>query len=114
VPAKKVTRFVFLKEKILVNVVFSLVSAETFNSLVDATSFVPYDPSQEPLFPPELTLSPLLDQQRLVFRCYKLAILFFNSIYLNTQISFYLVSNSILDGVELVDTFYVSLRLPIE
>jgi hypothetical protein len=79
VPAKKVTHCVFLEGKMLINVVFSLISAETFNSLVDATSFVPYDPSQEPLFPPELTLSPLLDQQRLVFRCYKLAILIFSN-----------------------------------
>ena len=38
--------------------------------LVDESSFVPYDPSQEPLFPPELTLSPHLDQQELVFRYY--------------------------------------------
>ena len=38
--------------------------------LVDESTFVPYDPSQEPLFPPELTLSPHLDQQELVFRYY--------------------------------------------
>jgi hypothetical protein len=35
---------------------------------LEGSNFVPYDPSQEPLFPPELTLSPHLDSQDLVFR----------------------------------------------
>jgi hypothetical protein len=35
---------------------------------LEGSNFVPYDPSQEPLFPLELTLSPHLDSQDLVFR----------------------------------------------
>ncbi|KAL4716403.1 hypothetical protein ACJJTC_006765 [Scirpophaga incertulas] len=35
--------------------------------IFDRSSFLPYDPSQEPIFPPELKLSSIYDQQYLVF-----------------------------------------------
>ena len=35
--------------------------------LYDSTEFVPYDPSQEPIFPPELQLNVNLDQQFMTF-----------------------------------------------
>lgn len=34
----------------------------------DVSKFVPYDPSQEPIFPPELALSPQYNLQNLIFR----------------------------------------------
>ncbi|XP_046388161.1 xanthine dehydrogenase [Ischnura elegans] len=36
--------------------------------LFDSSSFKPYDSSQEPIFPPELQLSPVLDQQYLLVK----------------------------------------------
>ena len=36
--------------------------------LYDTTEFVPYNPSQEPIFPPELQLSSDLDKEFLTFR----------------------------------------------
>ncbi len=47
-----------------INLFFSSPEMES----LEGSNFVPYDPSQEPLFPPELTLSPHLDSQDLVFR----------------------------------------------
>ncbi|XP_041988686.1 xanthine dehydrogenase [Aricia agestis] len=35
--------------------------------IFDKSSFLPYDPSQEPIFPPELKLYPVLDEQYLVY-----------------------------------------------
>ncbi|KAG6445382.1 hypothetical protein O3G_MSEX003918 [Manduca sexta] len=36
--------------------------------IFDKSSFLPYDPSQEPIFPPELKLSSMYDDQYLIFR----------------------------------------------
>lgn len=36
--------------------------------IFDKSSFLPYDSSQEPIFPPELKLSPIYDDQNLIFR----------------------------------------------
>ncbi|KAF5273883.1 hypothetical protein FQA39_LY00998 [Lamprigera yunnana] len=38
------------------------------NSLFESTEFVPYDPSQEPIFPPELKIYDNLDAQYLIFK----------------------------------------------
>ncbi|GAB0094386.1 Xanthine dehydrogenase [Sergentomyia squamirostris] len=38
------------------------------NMLFEPSEFVPYDPSQEPIFPPELKCSDVLDNQNLVFQ----------------------------------------------
>ncbi|KAF5273884.1 hypothetical protein FQA39_LY00999 [Lamprigera yunnana] len=38
------------------------------NSLFESTEFVPYDPSQEPIFPPELKIYDNLDAQYLTFK----------------------------------------------
>ncbi|XP_045534492.1 xanthine dehydrogenase [Papilio machaon] len=37
--------------------------------IFDKSSFLPYDSSQEPIFPPELKLFPSYDEQFLVYRC---------------------------------------------
>ncbi|CAH0750288.1 unnamed protein product [Diatraea saccharalis] len=36
--------------------------------IFDRSSFLPYDPSQEPIFPPELKLSSIYDKQYLIFK----------------------------------------------
>lgn len=36
--------------------------------IFDRSSFLPYDPSQEPIFPPELKLSSVYDEQYLIFK----------------------------------------------
>ncbi|CAK1600926.1 unnamed protein product [Parnassius mnemosyne] len=36
--------------------------------IFDKTAFTPYDPSQEPIFPPELKLCSVYDEQNLIFR----------------------------------------------
>ncbi|CAH0714490.1 unnamed protein product, partial [Brenthis ino] len=36
--------------------------------IFDKSSFLPYDPSQEPIFPPELKLSSVYDEQYLIYR----------------------------------------------
>lgn len=41
---------------------------ETDDKLFEASEFAPFDPSQEPIFPPELKLSGSLDADSLVFR----------------------------------------------
>uniref|UniRef100_A0A182T8S9 Xanthine dehydrogenase n=1 Tax=Anopheles maculatus TaxID=74869 RepID=A0A182T8S9_9DIPT len=41
---------------------------EVDNELFQPSEFIPYDPSQEPIFPPELKLSDKLDSESLVFR----------------------------------------------
>ncbi|XP_058453395.1 xanthine dehydrogenase [Malaya genurostris] len=41
---------------------------EISEKLFDVSEFAPYDPSQEPIFPPELKLSNVLDSESLVFR----------------------------------------------
>ena len=42
--------------------------AEEERKLFDVSSFVPYDPSQDPIFPPALKLNDHYDQQSLVFK----------------------------------------------
>ncbi|CAH2108386.1 unnamed protein product [Euphydryas editha] len=42
-------------------------SSET-ESLFEKSSFLPYDPSQEPIFPPELKMSSLYDEQYLIYK----------------------------------------------
>ncbi|XP_034827356.1 xanthine dehydrogenase [Maniola hyperantus] len=39
--------------------------------IFDKSSFLPYDASQEPIFPPELKLSPIYDEQYLIYRSEK-------------------------------------------
>lgn len=36
--------------------------------IFDRSSFLPYDPTQEPIFPPELKLSSLYDEQQLIYK----------------------------------------------
>uniref|UniRef100_A0A182JF08 Xanthine dehydrogenase n=1 Tax=Anopheles atroparvus TaxID=41427 RepID=A0A182JF08_ANOAO len=43
-------------------------SSEVDHELFQTSEFMPYDPSQEPIFPPELKLSDKLDTDSLVFR----------------------------------------------
>ncbi|XP_055681417.1 xanthine dehydrogenase [Lutzomyia longipalpis] len=40
---------------------------EESNILFEPSEFIPYDPSQEPIFPPELKCSDILDRQSLIF-----------------------------------------------
>lgn len=46
----------------------SLRNDQTDDKLFDANSFAPYDPSQEPIFPPELAVSGQLDSRSIVFK----------------------------------------------
>lgn len=41
---------------------------ELVNELFESSEFMPYDPSQEPIFPPELKLFSSLDEKSLVFQ----------------------------------------------
>ncbi|KAF5279177.1 hypothetical protein FQR65_LT03424 [Abscondita terminalis] len=41
---------------------------EEKDTLFDSSEFIPYDPTQEPIFPPELKLNDSLDRQFLTFR----------------------------------------------
>uniref|UniRef100_A0A7G3B8P1 Xanthine dehydrogenase n=1 Tax=Lutzomyia longipalpis TaxID=7200 RepID=A0A7G3B8P1_LUTLO len=41
--------------------------SEESNTLFEPSEFIPYDPSQEPIFPPELKCSDILDRQSLIF-----------------------------------------------